>query len=504
MRTFFIGILLSVNSLAYGQIIPEFSDLSSRPMSSSLGFHSLQISDGILYYVTMQDFSKRLYKVNFEGVIVDSSDFDVDEYKYSGQLYASNGRFFLIGNASKPFVSWQQSSTETYRSILEFDENLDIIGVYRYNLLPFSTNLGVGLGAISSVQLTVGDGSTLFQPLDAHHLKGDTMMMIRSYVFFDTISFLQLGKIIRLEKAVLNNSSYTVKTLNQYIIGYKGAAIFDDSIYIYADASECCVGGLVDFTTLGVFNANGDWARKIAVLPQPNGLIDVAYDANGLSMNGKIFTSYTDVIEAYDPPCQAAVIDIRDTMFNLLRLAKIPLCGFYPSGTKCFAEVGNTIYFQSRSNDGNIGLCRYDTLLNLQWSRVYDFDLPHLAISVNATPDGGCILECVTGPNQNILKLYKVNADGDIVSFTSFPIASQVRPLIYPNPFTDEINIAYPDQPNLTVALLDLSGKLVTRQQLSGSTLKIESKVPIGVYFLEIRKSENNGLVYSQKVIKNK
>lgn len=501
MRTFFIIILLSVSSLAYGQLIPEFSNLSSTSMGGRAGFHSLQVSDGILYYVRRPDFPSKLYKVSFDGVVVDSTEFGVGEYEYIGQLYTSDGRFFLIGDAyQKPFVSWLQASILDRRSIVEFDENLDIVSINLYDLLPRSNGLSVGV--LSSVQLSVGDGSAIFQPLDAHHLKGDTMMMTRDYLFFDTTTFQSMGKSQRLEKVVLNDSVYSVISISQYIAGYKGAAIFDDSIYVYADASECCGGVLLDFTSVGVFNANGDWVRKIALLPQPNGLNEVAYDANGLSMNGKIFTSYTDVINAYSPSCQAAVIDIRDTNFNLLQLAKVPLCGFYPSGTKCFAEVSNTIYFQTRNNAGDIGLCRYDTLLNLQWSRVYDFDLPHLAISVNATPDGGCILECVTGPNQNILKLYKVNAGGDIVSFTSLPIASQVRPLVYPNPFTDEINIVYPDQPNLTIALFDLSGKLLIRQQLSGSTLKIESKLPEGVYFLEVRKSENNELIYSQKVIK--
>jgi len=28
---------------------------------------------------------------------------------------------------------------------------------------------------------------------------------------------------------------------------------------------------------------------------------------------------------------------------------------------------------------GDIGLCKYDTILNLQWSQVYDFDESHLS-----------------------------------------------------------------------------------------------------------------------------
>jgi Secretion system C-terminal sorting domain len=502
MRTITISILLTISSLAYGQIIPEFSALSSSPISSQVGFHSLQISNGILYYMTTPDLSKRLYKINFEGILIDSADFNADGYKYSGQLYTSNERFFLIGNANKPFTSWLQYSEEGRRSIIEFDENLDILSVTRHNLLPFSTNLGVGLGAIESVQLSVGGGSALFQPLDAHHLKGDTMMMARSYVFFDTITFLQLGKIIRLEKSVLNNFYYSVRTLNQYINGYKGAAIFDDSIYVYGSASECCVGGLVDFTNVGVFNANGDWARKIALLPQPNGLIDVAYDANGLSMKGKIFTSYTDVIEAYAPSCEAAVIDIRDTKFNLLGLAKVPMCGFYPSGTKCFAEVGNTIYFQTRNTNGNIGLCKYDTLLNLHWSRVYDFDQSHLGISVNSTPDGGCILEAVTGPNQNILKLYKVNAAGDIVSFTSFPIAPLSIVTVFPNPFADWVRIEGISESDATVEVFDLAGRLCQTSTLGNQSVQINAALPSGVYILTVRSTRSNQMLHSQKITK--
>jgi len=496
MRTVTISILIAINTLVYGQPIPEFSDLSSRPISSLAGFHSLRTSDGILYYITLLDQSSKLYRVNFDGILVDSTEFNSDGYRYIGQLYAADGRFFLIGNAFKPFVNWLQSFEEDRRSIVEFDENLDITNVNRYDLLPD------GAGSVSSSQFQVGTGFTLFQPLDAHHLKGDTMIMTRDYVFFDTTTFIPLGRSQRLEKVVLNDSFYSVKSIGQYIQDYKGAAIFDDSIYVYASASECCGGTLFDFTNVGVFNSNGDWVRKIALLPQPNGLIDVAYDANGLSMNGKIFTSYTDVIDVYTPACEAAVIDIRDTKFNLSRLAKVPLCEFYPAGTKCFAEVDNAIYFQTRNTSGDIGLCKYDTLLNLQWSRIYDFDESHLGISINATPDGGCILECVTGPNQSILKLYKVNAAGDIVSFTSFPIAPISAVTVFPNPFAEWIGIEGVSEPDALVEIHDTAGRLCQTATLSSSAVQVNAALPSGMYILTVRSTKSNQVLHSQKIMK--
>jgi len=500
MRTITLSLLITICTLAYGQPVPEFSTLSSTAINGRSGFHSLKIPDGILYYITKPDLSATLYKVNFEGVVVDSAIFNTDGYTYTGQLYTSNGRFFLIGNADKPFVSWFQSATESRRSIIEFDENLDIIQANRYDMLP--SGPGLGLAVTVSVQTTVGAGSAIFQPLDAHHLKGDTMLMTREYIFFDTTTFLPKGGSQRLEKVVLNDSYYSVKSISQYIEAYKGAAILDDSIYVYASASECCAQALFDFTSVGVFNADGDWVRKIALLPQPNGLIDVAYDANGLYMNGKIFTSYTDVVGISDPLCEAAVIDIRNTKFNLLRLAKVPLCGFYPSGTKCFAELGNTIYFQTRNNDGDIGLCQYDTLLQLHWSQVYDFDLPHLGIAVNATPDGGCILESVTGQDQNILKLYKVNAAGNIVSFTSFPMAKVPAVKVYPNPFVDRISIEGLMEPGGLVEIYDCTGRLCQSATLANQQVQVDPALPPGLYAMTIRSRTNNRVLYSQKLVK--
>lgn len=479
------------------QLIPEFSTLSSQPLSSSVEIHSLQISDGILYYIKKPDGSRTLYKVNYGGNLVDSTEFTSDGFEYTGQLYTRNGRYFLVGNAFKPFVSWSQAFEESRRSIVEFDENLNVIDIHLYDLLPDAA------GNVVSTQLGVGSGFALFQPQDAQHLKGDTMMMTRDYIFFDTLTLRPLGHNPRLEKVVLNDSFYSVKSLGQNIEGYKGAAIIDDSIYIYAAASECCPDVLIDFTNLGVFNSNGDFARKVALLPQPNGLIDVAYDANGLLMNGKIFTSYTDVIDLYSPSCEAAVIDIRDINFNFLRLAKIPLCGFYPSGTKSFAELENTIYFQTRNTDGDIGLCKYDTLLNLQWSRIFDFEESHVGISINTTPDGGCIMECTTGANPDILKLYKVDAIGDIASSTSLSIAPITSVKVFPNPFTEWIGLEGVAESDAPIEIYDAQGRLRQFEQYKEQNININSSLIPGSYLLIVRSNRSKQVLHSQKIAKN-
>jgi hypothetical protein len=501
MRIFFLLVLLTCSARAPGQAIPEFSDLSSRPLSSQSGCSSLKIPDGMLYYVNTPDFPNKLYKVNFDGMLLDSAVFSTDVYRYSGQLYSTNGRFFLIGDERKPFVNWLQASADSRRCVIEFDENLDVVRIDRYNLLPAPA--GTGVGVITSLQFTVGSGSTLFQPIAAHHLKGDTMMMLRSYVFFDTSTFQEQGRSLLLEKVVLGDTSYTVRNISNYTEQLRGAVIQDDSIYVFANASECCGGFLLDYTSVGVFNADGDWVRKIAVLSEPGGLDEIAADANGILLYDRIFTSYTDVNNIFNPACESAVIDIRDKNFNSLRLAKSPLCGFYPAGARCSAQSGNTIYFHVRSSDGDIGLCRYDSLLDLQWSQVYDFNEPHLGISVNTTPDGGCLLECVaSSDNNNILKLYKISPEGNIISSVTLPAGREQLVLVYPNPFIDEINIEAAGQTSLTVELFDAGGKPVWRQQTTGLPLRVEPALPPGIYFLRAGTQDGTQLICNQPLVR--
>jgi hypothetical protein len=430
MRISYLFLFLLLNiSVIKGQDYPEFSDLSSNKSTYSGYFSSIEVNGGYLYHIYQNDSDYRLFKVNYDGIVIDSTTTFADGYDCGGDLYSINQRIFLIGTAFPPeFINFAYLMENRRNSILEYNQDLDLIGVHLYNTMPYE----------NFVDLSIYFDNSFFQPLTSFHLEGDTMSIIRSYTQLDTLTFISDYTQPMLERVGLNDSVYLVKNLGYNLTYYTGAVITDDKIFANAFASS--VGGpvFINFSSIGELTSNGDFVRQISLAP-PNAWVDPTVTSASVLINNRIFTSYNDP-GFYLPECgeEAAVIDIRDKDFNLLHLAKVPDCGFYPSGTKCFAEQGNKIYFLTRNALGDIGLYQYDTLLNLQWGKIFDFQESHLGISLNSTPDGGCIMECFVG---DILKLYKVDCFGNIVSSTQLPIGNQGKISIFPNPFADSFTI---------------------------------------------------------------
>ncbi len=79
---------------------------------------------------------------------------------------------------------------------------------------------------------------------------------------------------------------------------------------------------------------------------------------------------------------------------------------------------------------------------------------------------------------------------------------SNNKPLIYPNPFIDEINISFPlEVENTEIELCDIHGKAMIKQIANGKNIKIDLSglsIPKGIYFVFIR---NNDCSYCLKVI---
>jgi hypothetical protein len=490
MRISYLFLFLLLNiSVIKGQDYPEFSDLSSR-QSTMAFFSSVKISDGFLYLTQQENLDFKVFKVNYDGVVTDSATTSFDGYNCSGNLYFVNNRIFLIGSAYKPLINFNQFFNERGNCILEFNQDLDLIGSHLYKNMPY--------GYFEAVYLFISDN--FFQPLTSFHLEGDTMSMIHFYYKLDTITFAPSTQAVVLDKVGLNDSIYSQKSIAGNLGSYNGAVILDDKIFIHGWVSECCGPILLDFTSVGEFTADGDFVRKISLAP-PDVWLDPAVPSSGILMNDRVFTSYNDA-QFYPTICEeeAAVIDIRDKDFNLLHLAKVPDCGFYPSGTKCFAEQGNKIYFLTRNALGDIGLYQYDTLLNLQWSKFFDFAEPHLGFALNSTPDGGCIMECFVG---DILKLYKVDCFGNIVSSTQLPIGNQGKISIFPNPFVDSFTIEGVNASKALVQLHDLSGKLC--QSLvwnKGASIAVNATLPSGMYVVTVRSLLDGRVLFSGQILK--
>lgn len=98
---------------------------------------------------------------------------------------------------------------------------------------------------------------------------------------------------------------------------------------------------------------------------------------------------------------------------------------------------------------------------------------------------------------QVIAPAFKINS--------TMGVDDSVKPgfLVYPNPFSDNLNIRIPEniKGNYTFKVTDLTGKLIYTQQKSEAVSFVwnGSSLPRGIYILTF---ENNGKIIAQKVIK--
>lgn len=99
----------------------------------------------------------------------------------------------------------------------------------------------------------------------------------------------------------------------------------------------------------------------------------------------------------------------------------------------------------------------------------------------------------------------KINAFGSLISVSVENVPEHIATKIYPNPTTNEVNIAFEDAVGSSVVVLyDITGKVVYQKQLSqvspGHIEKINTdNLPAGVYALKISNDKESG---SYKIIK--
>ncbi len=99
----------------------------------------------------------------------------------------------------------------------------------------------------------------------------------------------------------------------------------------------------------------------------------------------------------------------------------------------------------------------------------------------------------------------KINAFGSLISVSVENVPEHIATKIYPNPTTNEVNIAFEDAVGSSVVVLyDITGKVIYHKQLSqvapGHIEKINTdKLPAGVYALKI---SNDQQAASYKIIK--
>lgn len=494
MRPVLLSIFLSAAALVHAQL-PEFSALSSRNVSKFELFHSLRVSDGILYFVSTAEYENMLYKVGFDGTLLDSVNLRQGDYKFWGYLTLKGDDILLVGEANKPLINYNQYFTEQRAVVVVLNGELDIQDVYLYDILPFAAGSSISIQTSPHVYI---------QPVTGIGVFGDTVLVTKDYTYFDTVNFIPLGSNRVIERMVINGDALPTVFISATSADAYTAVFTDTSIYVYGQSSECCGNVLIDPAAVGEYDHTGNFIQKHILLDSFLDF-DPTWAAVGNRIGDRIYNSFTDE-GFFGQPCNTAMLDIRDLDFQLLRNTEVPDCDMSPSGTKCVAMSNNSIYYLTLTSDYNLGLYKYDTLLNLIWGKIYDFEAPHYGISLNDTPDGGVILECGVsgiGNDFDILKLYKISPAGDIVSSTNLVVSPPKQaPVVYPNPFSTQVFLEGLPAQATTAQLYDPLGRLLYTVDTDGLSIDFPSSLKPGTYLLCLRKMGTGALLHSQWLVK--
>lgn len=113
-------------------------------------------------------------------------------------------------------------------------------------------------------------------------------------------------------------------------------------------------------------------------------------------------------------------------------------------------------------------------------------------------------LQPLAGRNDYRLKILDADGSFSYSPTRSVQVIGKARPVIYPNPVTDQLLIAHPWQGGkLSVRFLDSGGKVVLQQIVAaGPVVRVKlQSLPAGTYWLQVR---NESEIYTQQLVKPK
>lgn len=484
-----------------GQPAVEFSGLSSRTFYSG-SFSSLTLPDGYLYLGAPPDGPRYIYKINLDGLIIDSLSLFIDGYYYSGSLTRHENRNFLIGRANPPFAgNYAELFAARRTAYIEFDDQLNILKIQHYaGIIP----------PLTAVSTSIQFGSPVYSvPVGAQFIVDDTLFSLAQYARFDTLNGQFTGTDFQFEKLGLDGAVYAVKSMNANLVYHiLNAVPTATGVAVYGTAT----GNNSPFgESLAEYDLDGNFRRLLSFdLPGEDYFSGSSASITGERYGDYIFSAYNSSGFALPGICEqeieeGLVIDKRDMNFNLVKRQTIPGCG-YPGGRNCFAFTpAGEFFYLTQTEQGSLFLYKYDLDLQLVWARELGLPGYHSAIGIREAENGGCIIESFVAANEPgfwVWKLYKVDNKGDIVSATSSLPTTREQPLFYPNPFTGILTLgAEPGHTSgpLQVSVYDVQGKFWGNFHLHHNQLEAGA-LPAGSYIFHLKNTLTGRIYGTQKM----
>lgn len=321
-------LFLIAASLAFGQTPTPFSDLNNEPAAL---YNSVASQDGIIYFIG-ENPNNKLVKINWQGTITHQLNLPFqDSLYYNGQLLREGNDYYLVG-LRRLFPNSTSSNRRAIwlsqrRSVIQFDENLVIKKVFIFDIIP------MGAGEILGQSGTFA--GTLFP--SSLSISDQEIRGLWSYSIFDTASAVPpiIGRVQQYERINLGDSTAYVRRLGDVQMNLD-AVYLENGFYVYGDVSDTVINGTsFNSRPVGFFDNEGE--KKNLFLFDANGSGGFSDGALAAYHDGKIYSTYFGrSVNSAGCIVDNTVVEIRDTMFNLIKRVKLPDCGLFPYSNVSF------------------------------------------------------------------------------------------------------------------------------------------------------------------------
>lgn len=449
---------------------PSFEFIFSND-ENNLGAVVIEDLSSDIIGISQQDSSFLLFKLNEEGVLIDSLTIKKSNLDLNLRFIEDVGETYLIIGVANQILGDSSfiAILEVQKDFSKFQES--------YLFLDDSRAFGIKCNSSETEINCIGNVNLQAAPILPFIFKfaknTNETFIHKDFAFEDlTTSFHQL-----------NDSIYLIY----------GSKLWEYNLS--ADSVKSEKPNPFSFTQQGDFvqldNEQFLFSGKFFVTANENRQIGL----------GKTNTDFEEIVmkdfgkigDTIDFPAFFKSIDFKDPQ-------KI-----YCGGTS------NIIPFEFPFQESNAWfvLAKFDGDLNRTWEKYYGGDANYVMMGLIATNDGGCLMygfkhDFETTPGKHLLYLLKVNEDGDIVTSTTLPYQENLFS-IYPNPFTEYLKIRLSD--NLinvisTLDVYDVSGKLVLNEKIRSEETKIEvQEMATGTYFISL-KDKRGRIIETKKVVK--